>query len=81
MNGRKKQPEDKKLPYRRHYSVYLRKTDEPVIIHGLASECAAAMGITKSSFYRYMCRDTESYGRKYEVFVDGLDEELEDSEC
>jgi hypothetical protein len=54
----------------------------PVMIYGLASECAAAMGITTNSFYRYLVRSKHGIEvRKYEVFVDDPDEELEEAEC
>lgn len=38
----------------KRYSVYHAKTDEPLIIYATAKACAKAMGITTSSFYRYM---------------------------
>lgn len=38
------------------YSVYNAKTDLPVIIYADSDECAKALGITRNSFYRYICR-------------------------
>ena len=35
----------------KRYSVYDRRTDQPVIIYATARECAAAMGLTEMSFY------------------------------
>ncbi len=83
MSGRKKHEGTiAKQPYRRRYSVYRKEDDMPIIIHGLSGECAAAMGITKNSFYRYMVRlDHGIKLRKYEVFLDDPDEELEENEC
>lgn len=84
MVGRKKtEPIScKKQPYKRRYSVYRRQTDEPLMINGTADECANAMGITRNSFYKYMVRtEYGTTGRKYEIFVDDPDEELEDGEC
>ena len=83
MSGRKKHEGTiAKQPYRRWYSVYRKEDDMPIMIHGLSSECAAAMGITKNSFYRYMVQSEHGVkGRKYEIFVDDPDEELEEVEC
>ena len=30
----------------KHYSVYNRRTDMPLIIHGTAAQCAEFLGIT-----------------------------------
>jgi hypothetical protein len=38
------------------YSVYRRKDDSPVIIHGTRIQCAKAMGISESSFDEYASR-------------------------
>ena len=83
MRGRKKQPDTLvKQPYRRRYSVYRKGTDEPIVINGTSEQCAAAMSITTNSFYRYLVRSEHGIkGRKYEIFVDDPDEELEDIEC
>ena len=64
---------------RHYYSVYKRRTDEPVIIHAKAPECLEATGLTKSSFYSYVT--WTRYGsrkRKYLIYVDDPDEEDED---
>ena len=38
----------------KHYSVYRRKTDMPVIIHGTTLECMKAAGISQATFYCYL---------------------------
>ena len=63
----------------RRYSVYYRKTDTPLIIYATSKECAKAMGITLHSFYRYICRIKQGIGvRKWEVFVDDMEDEDEE---
>ena len=64
-------------PYK-YYSVYKRKTDEPVVIHGTALECIKVMGVTIATFYIYVTRTSKGVGkRKYDVYVDDR-EEVED---
>lgn len=60
------------------YSVYNAKTDEPLVIFGLAKECAKAMGITLNSFYRSVMRTRQGKIkiRKWAVYED----EVEDAE-
>lgn len=67
----------------RMYSVYNRRTDLPVVIHGAAAECAAVMGIKKNSFYRALMRQRSREGgpavaAKYEIVVDDDPDELEE---
>lgn len=65
-----------KTPYR-YYSVYKRRTDEPVVIHGTALECAKVMGVTMTTFYIYVTRTKKGIGkRKYDIYVD--DREVEE---
>ena len=62
---------------RKYYSVYNRKTDLPVFVHGRASECCEAMGVTRATFYHYRTRNKTGFlPCKYEIIVD--DEEDED---
>lgn len=64
-------------PYK-YYSVYKRRTDEPVVIHMSAQECIKVMGVTISTFYIYVTRTSQGLGkRKYDVYVDDR-EEVED---
>lgn len=60
-----------------YYSVYNRRTDQPVIIHGMARECIAATGLTSSTFYTYVThtRQNSKKKRKYDIFVDEEDDE------
>ena len=56
----------------RYYSVYNRKTDEPIFIHGTAVRCAEAMGVKKSTFYQYVTRMRKGeYRKKYDIVEEG----------
>ena len=59
-------------PYSKYYSVYNRKTDEPVIIHAKAPECMAAAKLKKSTFFSCVSATTKNSNRKrrYDIFVD-----------
>lgn len=61
---------------RKHYSVYHKDTDQPLIIYGSSIECAEAMGIKLQSFYRYVMRMREGKIRlrKWAVYEDLEDE-------
>lgn len=68
--------------FTQYYSVYDRKTDQPVIIHGTAPECAKAMGVTRNTFYHYVTRNNTGFMPcKYEIFVDDPEEDEEDGEA
>lgn len=54
----------------KYYSVYNRKTDEPVYIHGTSHECAKAMGVTRSTFLCYVTRNRQGKQCKYDIYVD-----------
>lgn len=59
----------------KHYSVYNRKTDMPVVIHGTASECCDVLNVTFATFYHYVHRcKTGKWYCKYEIYVDEEDE-------
>lgn len=56
----------------RYYSAYNRKTDEPIIIHGTARDCASAMGVMTNSFFAYLTRQRKGkINGKFEIFEDG----------
>ena len=60
----------------KYYSVYNRKTEEPVIIHGSTLECCKALGVTVSTFYCYVSHGNTGYRKgKYEIFVDEDEED------
>ena len=40
--------------WKKLYTVYDNKTDFPVIVDGTSEECARAMGITLSTFYKFI---------------------------
>ena len=69
----------RKIEFCKFYSVYNRKTDEPVIIHGTTRECMAATNLTKSSFYTYVTctRYNNVKKRRYDIYVDEEDDEDE----
>ena len=56
----------------KHYSVYERTTDKPIVIYGTPEECAKALGITRDSFYSKVAkaRNGTRPTRKYEIFED-----------
>lgn len=58
------------------YSVYERGTDRPILIHGTSAECAAALGICVTTFYKQIQRTRQGMPpKKYEIFTDEDDEE------
>lgn len=59
----------------RKYSVYERGTDRPIMIHGTAAECAAAMGVRTNTFYIYVMRQNKGWPQRIEIFMDDPDEE------
>jgi hypothetical protein len=63
-------------PYK-YYSVYIRKTDEAVVIHAKAEDCLKAIGLKMRTFRTYttMTRNNYKRGRKYDIFVDEEDED------
>ena len=55
----------------KHYSVYNRKTDLPVIIYGKTSECLRILGVSRTTFYCYVAHTKNGTRKcKYEIFVD-----------
>lgn len=60
----------------KHYSVYERATDRPVVIFGTSDECARALGITRGSFYSKIAKERSGMhrSRKYEIFEDEEDD-------
>ncbi len=60
----------------KHYSVYERATDKPLVIFGTPEECAKALGITRDSFYTKVAkaRNGSRPIRKYEIFEDEEDD-------
>lgn len=61
-----------KTEFYRYYSVYDRRTDEPVFIHGTADVCASAMGVKLSTFYQYITRMRKGeHRKKYDIVEEG----------
>lgn len=64
----------------KYYSVYNRKTDMPVMIHGKIEECMRIMGVSKATFYIYATHTRNGSRKcKYEIYVDDQEED-EDGE-
>ena len=65
-------------PYKR-FSVYYRKDEMPVMLYGTAYECAAAMGVSRSTFFTYLSRFRKGmrYPKKYLIYEDEVEEEDE----
>ena len=63
----------------KHYSIYERATDKPIVIYGTPQECAQALGITRDSFYPKIAKERSGgrRSRKYEIFED---EEVDNDE-
>lgn len=62
----------RKPEFYNYYSVYNRKADEPVYIHGTARQCSKAMKVKESTFYHYINRNRTGRQRcKYEIFEEG----------
>ena len=82
-SGRKRSPTVGKMPYRQRYSVYRKQTDMPLIIYATAAECAAAMGIKRNSFYRYIVRMRQGKIklRKWAMYADEADDLQEETTC
>ena len=61
---------------RKYYSVYNRKTEMPVFIHGTSDECMRAMGVKPRSFYSYVSHNLRnSRDCKWEIIVEGPEED------
>ena len=62
----------RKRLYRR-YSVYLRDSKTPVMLHGTAKECAKACSITLNTFYGYLSKfnSEKNYRLKYSIYEHG----------
>lgn len=59
----------------KHYSVYKRKTDQPVIIHATSRECLQVLGVSQATFYCYVTHTRNGTRKcKYEIFVDEEEE-------
>jgi hypothetical protein len=59
----------------KYYSVYDRKTDTPVFIHGTAVDCAKAMGVKVGTLYHYVSRTRKGTDCKYDIFIDDPEED------
>ena len=59
----------------KHYSIYERATDKPIVIYGTPQECADALGITRDSFYSKIAKERSGKRKsnKYEIFEDEED--------
>lgn len=56
----------------RYYSVYNRMTDEPIVIHGTARDCASAIHVKLETFFEYLSRQRKGLiNGKWEIFEEG----------
>ena len=64
-------------PCRKYYSIYNRKTDEPVLIHATSREIREKMNIKPSNLSHYVehTRKNLHVGRRYDVYVDDPEED------
>ena len=58
----------------KRYSVYNRKTGQPIYIYGTAPQCAAAMGVTLGTFFSLMSKSKRRPSVKYEFYIDSDEE-------
>lgn len=63
---------------RQRYTVYDNRTDLPVIVCGLAEECASAMGVVVSTFYSYLSPSRKWRGERWTVIKDEKCEEFKE---
>lgn len=56
------------------YTVYDNRTDQPVIVDGIACEAAAAMGIQMASFYSTVGRVRSGINRRWTIISTYMDE-------
>ena len=77
QRGRKPIPKDEGAYGRHRYTVYNKHTDMPVMIYATPIECAEAMGITRNSFYRYICRlrSGEHNFRDWVIYQEEIEED------
>lgn len=64
-------------PMTKRYSVYDRRTEQPLIINGTAAECAKRLGMGLESFWVLVSRAHTGRGwqsKKYEIFDDEEDD-------
>jgi predicted DNA-binding protein (UPF0251 family) len=49
----------------------------PVMLYGTAYECAAAMGVSRSTFFTYLSRFRKGmkYPKKYLIYEDEMEDE------
>ena len=65
----------------KHYSVYDRHTDQPILIHATRLECMGITGISLSTFYSYVTHTrTGKHKRRYEIYPDEEDDEEDGQE-
>lgn len=64
-------------PCEKYYSIYNRKTDEPVLIHATSREVREKMNIKPSNLSHYVAdtRKNLHVGRRYDVYVDDPEED------
>lgn len=74
------QPEGVTMDIDARYSVYRRKDDQPVCIHGTRVQCAKAMGIKVGSFDSYASRDRHGRPKRIRKWIIIRESKQEESE-
>ena len=67
------------FPLRRYYALYRRGTDE-LVCSGTAKECAEALGILRTSFDSLVSKVKSGKNKKWEVYVDDMDDDYNEEE-
>ena len=67
-----------RIKERQRYTVYDNRTDLPVIVCGLAEECADAMGVVVSTFYSYLSPSRKWRGERWTVIKEEKCEEFKE---
>ncbi len=59
-----------------HYSVYDRRTDQPILVYATMKECLEIIGLTTATFYSYLTFTRNGkHKRRYDIYKDEEDEE------
>lgn len=68
-----KRLERKSCTPQRYYALYNHKTDE-LVCTGTAKECAAALGISRSTFYSMVCKAQKGIVKKWDAYVEDYED-------
>ena len=63
-------------PPHKYYAIYLRETDE-LVCAGSSKECQEQLGMSKSTFHALVCKTRKGMLKKWDVYVEPYNENLE----